>query len=128
MPKVLAGLAAAAFVVALGAPAFAKVETVKGVLVDQACYKADKSNTGETHKMKSGPMDNCATACAKMGQPVALVTSDGKVYQVTGDLASNRNEKLVPHMTHTVELTGDVTADKDGSTKIAANNLKMISK
>lgn len=128
MRRVIAGVTAAACVLALGATAFAKAETVKGVLVDQACYKADKSNTGETHKMKSGAMDNCATACAKMGQPVALVTSDGKVYQVAGDLATNKNEKLIAHMSHTVELTGDVTTDKDGSMKIAANNLKMVGK
>src|SRR5919204_311109 len=111
MRKVFAGLAAAAFVCAVSAPAFAAVETIKGVLVDQSCYKMDKTNTGQTHKMKNGTMENCATACAKMGQPVALVTSDGKVYQVTGDLAANKNEKLVAHMSHTVELTGDVTTD-----------------
>jgi|SRR5581483_1909420 len=128
MRRVAMGSAAAACVLALGAPAWAKVETVKGVLVDQACYKADKSNTGERHIMKNGPMDNCATACAKLGQPVALLTSDGKLYEVAGDLAANKNEKLVPHMTHTVELTGDVTAGKDGAMKIAATSLKMISK
>jgi|SwirhisoilCB1_FD_contig_31_449334_length_440_multi_12_in_0_out_0_1 hypothetical protein len=128
MRKICAGMAAAAFTFALAAPALAKVETVKGVLVDQACYKADKSNTGQTHKMKSGAMDNCATACAKMGQPVALVTTDGKVYQVTGELAANKNEKLVPHMAQNVELTGEVTAEKDGSMKIAANSLKPAGK
>ncbi len=128
MRRMFAGLTAATFVLALGVPAFAKVETVKGVLVDQGCYRADKTNTGQKHTMKSGPMDDCATMCAKMGLPVALVTTDGKVYSVTGDFAANKNEKLVPHMAHTVELTGEVTAEKDGSTKIAVNNLKMISK
>lgn len=123
-----ASVVAAVCVFALSARPAAKVETIKGVLVDQSCYKADKSNTGETHKMKNGPMDNCATACAKMGQPVALVTSDGKMYQVIGDVAANKNEKLVAHMTHTVELTGDVTSDKDGSMKIAASSVKMIGK
>jgi hypothetical protein len=113
---------------AFAAPAFAKVETIKGQLVDQSCYKADKSNTGERHMMKNGPMDNCATACAKMGLPVALVTSDGKVYEITGDLAANKNEKLVAHMAHTVEVTGDVTIEKDGSAKIAGSSLKMISR
>ena len=73
---------------ALGVPVSAAVETVKGVLVDQSCYKADKTNTGEKHTMKTGPMDNCATMCAKMGQPVALLTAEGKLYQVTGDLAA----------------------------------------
>ena len=128
MRRLCTGLAAAAFVLAFGTPGFAKVETVKGTLVDQGCYRADKTNTKEKHAMKAGPTDNCATACAKMGLPVALLTTDGKVYTVTGDVAADKNAKLVAHMTHTVELTGDVTTDKDGSMKIAASNLKMISK
>ena len=128
MRRMFAGLTAATFVLALGVPAFAKVETVKGTLVDQGCYRADKTNTGQKHTMKSGPMDDCATMCAKMGMPVALVTTDGKVYAVTGDFAANKNEKLVPHMAHTVELTGEVTTENDGSMKIAVSNLKMVSK
>ena len=52
-----------------------------------------------------------------MGRPVALLTGDGKVYQVTGDLAAEKNAKLVGHMTHTVELTGDVTSESDGTMK-----------
>jgi hypothetical protein len=128
MRSICAGVVALTFLLALWVPASAAVETVKGVLVDQSCYKADKTNSGEKHTMKTGPMDNCATMCAKMGQPIALLTADGKLYQVTGDLAADKNAKLVPHMTHTVELTGDVTNDKDGSMKIAATNLKMVSK
>ena len=128
MRSIYAGVVALTFLLALGVPVSAAVETVKGVLVDQSCFKTDKTNTGEKHTMKTGPMDNCATMCAKMGQPVALLTADGKLYQVTGDLAADKNAKLVPHMTHTVELTGDVTSDKDGSMKIAAANLKMLSK
>jgi hypothetical protein len=54
-------------------------------------------------------------------------TSDGKVYTVTGDLAANNNAKLVPHLSHKVELTGDVT-EKGSTMTIAATNLKMISK
>ena len=50
----------------------------------------------------------CATTCAKMGQPVALLTADGKVYTVTGDLAANNNAKLIPYIIHKVELTGDL--------------------
>ncbi len=120
MRNLFAGLTAAAFVVALGAPAFAKTETVKGELVDQNCYTKDHKNMGDSHK-------ECAETCAKKGQPVALVTSDGKVYQVTGDLAANNNAKLVAHMAHTVELTGDVS-EKDGKMMIAATDLKMAKK
>ena len=127
MRRMLAGLTVAAFVVALGAPAFAKEETVKGQIVDQTCYMKDKaSNAGKDHKMATAVTD-CAVACAKKGAPMALLTSDGKVYQITGDLAANMNEKIVPHVAHTVEITGDVTS-ANGKNTIAASNLKMISK
>jgi hypothetical protein len=125
--KLVAGLTVAVFVLALGAVAFAATQTLSGQLIDQICYKMNKSNTGVDHKMPSGDEANCAATCAKMGQPVALLTSDGKVYTVTGDLAANNNAKLVPHLSHKVELTGDVT-EKGGTLMIAATNLKMISK
>ena len=80
MGRILVGLTAAAITLALSAPAFAKAETIKGQLIDQSCYKMDKTNTGDNHKMPKGPMDGCATACAKAGQPLALLTADGKVY------------------------------------------------
>jgi hypothetical protein len=128
MSRILAVLSGVGFVLVLAVPAFAKVETVKGQLIDQACYKMDKANTGMKHNMPNGPQEDCATACAKMGRPVALLTSDGKVYQITGDLSGNKNEKLVAHMSHTVEVTGDVTTEADGSMKIAGTSLKMISR
>ena len=127
MRQLCTGVIVAAFVVALGAPAFAATQTVTGQLIDQSCYNMDKSNTGVDHKMPKGDTKDCAIACAKGGRPVALLTSDGKVYTVTGDLAADKNAKLVPHMSHTVALTGDVT-DKDGKMMITAANLKMISK
>ena len=65
MRKLFAGFTAAAFVVVLGAPAFAKVETIKGELVDQTCYVKDHKNVGASHK-------ECADTCAKKGQPVAV--------------------------------------------------------
>lgn len=124
MKHILTGLTAAAFVAVLAMPAFAKTETVTGQLVDTACYSKDKANTGNEHK---GMGATCAQDCAKKGTPVALLTSDGKVYQVTGGLAADNNAKLVPHMSHTMEITGDVT-EKDGKTMIAANDIKMIKK
>lgn len=77
--------------------------------------------------MPKGDSKDCAIACAKMGRPVVLLTSDGKVYSGTGDLAADKNAKLVPHMSHKVELTGDVT-EKDGKMMIAPTTLKMISR
>ncbi len=127
MRKMFAGLAVAAFVLALGAPAFAKDVTVKGQIIDQACYKMDKSNTGNDHKMPKGDTKDCAIGCAKAGRPLAILTSDGKVYEITGGLAAEKNAKLIAHISHIVEVTGDVT-EKDGKMSIAADNLKMISK
>ena len=127
MRQLFAGLMVAAFVVAAGASAFAATQTITGQLIDQSCYNMDKSNTGVDHKMPKGDTKDCAIACAKGGKPVALLTSDGKVYTVMGDLAAEKNAKLVPHMSHTVALTGDVT-ENGGKMMIAAANLKMISK
>ena len=127
MRQLFAGLAAAAFVVALSAPAFAKTETVKGQIVDESCYKMDKSNTGNDHKMPKGETKACAEACAKMGRPLAILTADGKVYEIGGGLAAEKNAKLIPHIAHTVEITGDVT-DSGDKMMISSDSLKMISK
>jgi hypothetical protein len=127
MVKLFAGCVAVAFVLALGAPLFAATETVKGQVVDQTCYTKDPANNaGSDHKMPQDVKD-CAAACAKKGAPLALLTSDGKLYQITGGLAADMNAKLIPHITHTVEVTGEVT-EKEGKKMIASDSLKMISR
>jgi hypothetical protein len=127
MHKLFAALLATAFVVTLGVPAFAKTETVKGQIVDQSCYTKDMANNkGVDHKMPADTKD-CAIACAKMGRPMAILTSEGRVYEIAGGLAADKNAKLIAHISHTVEVTGDVM-DHDGKMMIAADSLKMISK
>jgi hypothetical protein len=103
----------------LAAPLGAADTVLKGELVDSHCYMKDKKNAGAGHR-------ECGMTCAKKGTPVALVTSDGAVYWVTGDLAKDNNAQLVPHISHTVELTGEVT-EQDGKKSIAAKSLKMAS-
>ena len=129
MRKMFAALIATAFVVAfMSAPALARTETVKGKIVDESCYNMDKANNaGKDHKMPKGDTADCAAACAKAGRPRAILTDDGKVYELTGGLAADKNAKIGPHITHTVEVTGDVT-EKDGKMLIAADSLKMISR
>jgi len=127
MKTLLATLSTAAVVVALAVPTFAKTETVKGQIIDGACYKMDKSNVGLDHKMPKGETKDCALICAKAGHPMSLLTSDGKVYEITGGLAASNNAKIIPHITHTVEVTGDVT-EKGGKMLIAADTLTMVSK
>ena len=117
MRNVLAALIAAC-VLGLSIRALAATETITGELVERSCYMTDpKSNVGEAHK-------GCAVSCARGGLPVALVTSDGKVYTVTGALAADNNAKLLPHIAHKVELTGEVT-EANGRLTIEATDLKM---
>lgn len=126
MRRVFTGTITAAFILALGAPAVAKVETVKGQLIDKACYERNPKNNGQTHVDR--PIDECATACAKYPLPLAVLTASGQVYQIVGELAKNKNAKLVPHLTHIIEVTGDVTTDEEGTMKIAGTDVKMASK
>ena len=116
MRTVLSGVLALALVVLGGVSTMAKTATVKGQLIDQECYLMEKKVEADA---------TCAVSCAKEGKPVALLTADGTVYQVTGGLAANKNAKLVAHMLHTVEITGDVT-EKNGTRSIAADSLTMV--
>ena len=115
MSKYVAAVAVAALTLA-SVPAFARTATIKGQVVDQECYLME----GKVDADKS-----CAVSCAKSGKPVALLTSDGKVYEIAGGLAANKNAKLVDHMLHTVEITGDVV-EKGGKLSISADALKMV--
>jgi hypothetical protein len=127
MRRFFAAAAAVALVAGMSVPAFAKTETVKGKIVDQSCYTKDKANNaGLDHKMPADVKD-CAVACAKKGRPMALLTADGKVYQIAGGLAADNNAKIVPHIGHTVEITGDVM-EMNGSMMVHADDLKMVSK
>lgn len=127
MRQYYAGAMVAAFVLAFGAPVGAATRTLTGQLVDQSCYAMDKSNTGVDHKMPKGDTKDCALGCAKAGQPMALLTSDGKLYEIAGGLAADKNAKLIPHISHTVEITGD-TMNHGDKMMIMADSLKMISK
>jgi hypothetical protein len=127
MRNVLAGALMAAAVVALNMPAFAAVETITGKVVDQACYMKDMANNhAADHKMPAD-VAGCAAACAKKGMPLALLTTDGKVYTIAGGLAAENNAKLIPHIAHTVAITGDVMT-MDGKMTITAAELKMVSR
>jgi hypothetical protein len=68
---------------------------------------------------------DCATTCAQKGSTVALVTDNGKLYEIGGPLAADNNAKLVPHMAHTVEINGDVI-EQYGQLTIVAADLKML--
>ena len=108
---------------ACGTSAASNTETVTGQVIDLACYMLDKANTTNTHR---GRGYACAQACAKEGFQVGLLSSDGKVYQIAGGLAANKNAKLVPHVGHTVSITGDV-GQKNGLAFVTSDDLQMVS-
>jgi hypothetical protein len=120
----LVGVLAVGGVVAWIAPASATPATVTGQVVDLVCYARNKANTGLDHDEGRA----CAMACVKWeGNPVGVVTADGKVYQLTGDITANNNTKVAPLLAKTVTVTGDVS-EKDGMTMLSANatDVKVI--
>ena len=113
----------AATLTTLSAPVFATPETVIGRIIDEGCYRKDKSNTGLNHKMPADVM-RCAEICAKDGHAMALLTRDGRIYTLAGDLTANKNAKIVPHLGHMVKVTGEVVS-KAGKMTITASTLTM---
>lgn len=93
---------------------------VTGELVDLACYTKDKAkNVGAEHR-------DCAMMCAKMGMTVALVTANGEVYRVAGELAKDKNARLVRHMGHKVAVQGSLGIAADGTKTIEGTTIKMV--
>ena len=57
-----------------------KPSVVEGILIDTKCYSVDRRNAGDDHGAGDDKIEACATACAKMGIPVAVLTGKGEVY------------------------------------------------
>jgi hypothetical protein len=128
----VAAFVGALCIVALSAPAGATTETITGKIVDLFCYDpATGANGGMDHKAAGAAGQEgreCAWACAKWeGQPLGILTDDGKLYQLVGAVVADNNAKIAPHVTHTVTITGDV-AEKDGILTLTASDFKMVSK
>jgi hypothetical protein len=115
--RILRATVALVFAGAVSLPLFAETKSVKGEVVDQACYTKDKTNKGPDHA-------DCGLSCAKKGAPLAIVTSAGDVYQITGSYTQNKNEKLIEHFGKTIEATGEVT-EKDGKKMIDVASIKQ---
>ena len=117
MKKLMFGvLGIAAMTMAFAPAVSAKPTTVKGELIDTACGK--NTETGAA-------LEACAKRCAGRGEPVAVYTADGGVFLVTGGFIAEKNAKLLEFMGKTVEVTGEVTKDKDGKMSIAAEKVTV---
>jgi len=116
MHKLSALSVAAVFVVALSSPLFAETKTITGQLIDIGGYAEGRlpSDYAGVH----------GRACALEGFEVGVLTPDGKVYHVTGDMTAHANAKLLQYfVAKSVTVIGDVS-EKDGQMVIAASDVK----
>jgi len=98
-----------------------KEMTVSGEVVDVACYMMSDAK-GEGHI-------KCATACAKGGGSLGILTADGKVYVslLPDDHKNNPNAILMDHIGHNVEAKGFVRA-KGGTQGLMIKSVSMVKK
>ena len=93
-------------------------QTVTGKVVSVSYYAQNKSRPG-------GGLDqrlSDARASVKWeGMPAAIVSSDGKAYQIIGGLAANNNAKIIEFLGQTVTITGDVS-EQHGMMVISADS------
>lgn len=108
-----------AVVMAFGtAIAYAAEETVKGELMDVACYakQGDKA-------LGAGHAD-CLTKCAAKGGALGIL-SGGAVYEIAPNAVTGENNAKIVKMGHkTVEAKGTVE-EKDGKKVITLATIKL---
>lgn len=103
MRKIFSMVGVLAFVASVAVPAFA-ADTVKGQVVDTVCM----GKMGAA-KVSSKAHAACNVKCAKNGNQMAILTSDGTVYEITGAYAADKNAKLVPFAAKEVTAEGTVS-------------------
>lgn len=98
-----------------------KIETLKGYVLDSAC--------AFTKGLEKPVSPQCATACAKAGSPLVLLTADGTIYWPIADTtpSSGQNEKLLPFAGQKVTATGKVY-ERRGSRALVIEKIEADSK
>ena len=110
-------------VVVLGASALVwsdeagKVTTVKGYVLDSAC--------AFTKGLKKPISPECATACAKAGSPLVILTDSGAIYWPIAATtpSSGQNDRLLPFAGQKVTASGKVF-ERGGSTAIVIEKIE----
>jgi DNA/RNA endonuclease YhcR with UshA esterase domain len=73
--------------------------TLTGHVIDVYCYSTMGAK-GDAHKA-------CATACAKAGEPLAILTGDGTIYMpVSNKPGDPQNSRLLPFVEGEVTVSG----------------------
>jgi hypothetical protein len=119
-PAQVAALLLVLALLTISARATSHPARVTGTLIDLACYAQDKNDTGNHHRGKGM---TCAQACAREGFEVGILTTDGKIYHLRGGLTASKNSRLVPYMSQSVVVLGDVS-EQNGQSLITSDSLE----
>lgn len=94
-----------------------KPTTVKGYVLDSAC--------AFTKGLKKPISGECATACAKAGSPLVILSDNGTIYWPIADTtpSSGQNDRLLPFAGQKVVARGKVF-DRGGSTAIVIDKIE----
>lgn len=94
-----------------------KLVTVKGYVLDSAC--------AFTKGLQKPISAECATACAKAGSPLVILSDNGTIYWPIADTtpSSGQNDKLLPFAGQKVSASGKAFA-RGGSTAIVIDKIE----
>jgi hypothetical protein len=97
----------------------ANTVTVKGYVLDSAC--------AFTKSLKKPISSECATACAKAGSPLVILSSAGTIYWPIADTtpSSSQNDKLLPYAGQRVTVSGKVF-QRGGSMAIVISKVEPL--
>jgi hypothetical protein len=120
MRKILGILAILACAGIAMTKAFGTTETVTGEVISLSCYFQNHANIGQAGLL-------CAQATVRYeGNPVGLLASNGKVYQLAGGLVAGDNARMVPFLGHTVSITGDVLETRGHMLMLTADAATLV--
>ena len=96
-----------------------KEVAVKGYVLDSAC--------AFTKGLKKPISAECATACAKAGSPLVILTPSGTIYWPIADStpSSSQNDKLLPFAGKNVSVSGKVF-ERGGSKAIVISKIEPV--
>ena len=95
--------------------------TVEGFVLDSAC--------AFTKNLKKPISADCATACAKAGSPLVILTDDGTIYWPIAKATpfSGQNARLLPFAGQRVVAKGEVF-ERGGSRALAIETIEASTK
>jgi hypothetical protein len=106
-------------IAAFAAETTPKEIAVKGYVLDSAC--------AFTKGLKKPISAECATACAKAGSPLVILTPSGAIYWPIADStpSSSQNDKLLPFAGKNVSVSGKVF-ERGGSKAIVISKIEPV--